>query len=91
MTSEPYRSTPVFDETSLPDALRKEHTTKAEMWGMVRVIEGKARLTYLDEPRREITLDPDTPGLLAPQQPHFVEPLGAMKLRVDFYNEQPAG
>ena len=85
---QPYRSTPVFDERTLPDALRREHSTKAGVWGVVRVLEGTVRLTYLD-PASEIVLDPATPGLLLPQQPHFVEPLGAMKMRVDFYDKPP--
>lgn len=87
---EPYRSTPVFDETTLPAALRARHTTKNGVWGIVRVLEGKVKLTYL-EPPSEIVLDSDTPGPLPPGQPHFVEPLGAMKMRVDFYNEPPGG
>ncbi|MFZ2995016.1 MULTISPECIES: DUF1971 domain-containing protein [Sphingobium] len=88
--AEPYRSTPVFDETSLPAALRARHTTKAGVWGMVRVLEGTVKLTYL-EPTSELLLDPDTPGPLLPEQPHFVEPIGAMKMRVDFYSEPPGG
>ena len=88
--AEPYRSTPVFDETSLPAALRAPHTTKAGVWGMVRVLEGTVKLTYL-EPTSELLLDPDTPGPLLPEQPHFVEPIGAMKMRVDFYSEPPGG
>ncbi len=87
---EPYRSTPVFDETTLPAALRARHTMKAGVWGMVRVLEGKVKLTYL-EPPSELLLDPSTLGLLLPEQPHFVEPIGAMKMRVDFYDEPPGG
>ncbi|MEO6094014.1 MAG: DUF1971 domain-containing protein [Novosphingobium sp.] len=86
--AESYRSTPVFDETTLPAALRARHNTKAGVWGMIRVLEGRVKLTYLD-PRFESFLDPGTPGLLLPEQPHFVEPLGAMKMRVDFYKEPP--
>lgn len=88
MTIRPYRSTPVFDETSLPAALRNRHNTKAGVWGMVRVLEGRVRLTYLD-PQSELVLDPGTPGLLLPQQPHFVEPLGPMRMQVDFYDSPP--
>jgi tellurite resistance-related uncharacterized protein len=88
MATEPYRSTPVFDETSLPAALRGRHNTKAGVWGVVRVIEGRLKLAYLD-PESELVLDPQTPGLLLPEQPHFVEPLGRMKMQVDFYNEAP--
>ncbi len=88
--AEPYSSTPVFDETTLPAALRARHTTKTGVWGMVRVLEGKVKLTYL-EPPSEILLDSNTHGLLIPEQPHFVEPIGKMKMRVDFYTELPGG
>ncbi|AMK23045.1 MULTISPECIES: DUF1971 domain-containing protein [Sphingomonadaceae] len=87
---QPYRSTPVFDETTLPAALRGRHSTKAGVWGIVRVIEGRVRLSYLDPPS-EMLLDPETSGLLLPEQPHFVEPLGPMKMRVDFYDQPPDG
>ncbi|GGC45268.1 DUF1971 domain-containing protein [Chelatococcus reniformis] len=88
--SKPYRSTPVFDETTLPQALRSRHSTKAGVWGMVRVLEGRLRLTYFD-PLRDIVLDPRTPGPLAPEQAHFVEPLGPMRMQVDFYDRPPDG
>lgn len=88
MAAEPYRSTPVFDETSLPAALRGRHSTKAGAWGIVRVLEGWLKLVYLD-PESELVLDPQTPGLLLPGQPHFVELLGPMKMRVEFYNQAP--
>ena len=31
-----YKSTPVFDETTLPAGLRREHRTKAGVWGIIR-------------------------------------------------------
>ena len=37
----PYKRTPVFDETTLPDGLRREHRTKAGVWGIIRVLEGR--------------------------------------------------
>ena len=84
----PYRTTPVFDETSLPAALRAAHSTKAGVWGMVRVLEGRVKLTYL-EPESEPVLDPETPGPLLPQQVHYVEPLGPMQMCVAFYDSPP--
>lgn len=84
----PYRSTPIFDQDSLPNALRREHRTKVGVWGVVRVIEGKLRLTYV-EPPSEVIISPELPGLLLPDQPHFVEPVGEMKMQVDFYVERP--
>ena len=84
----PYRSSPIFDERSLPAALQREHRTKVGVWGVIRVIEGKLKLTYLDPPS-ETVLDPGRPGLVQPQQPHFVTPIGAMKMQVDFYDHPP--
>ena len=78
----------MFDAATLPAALRREHCTKAGVWGLVRVLEGRLRLTYGDGTAERI-LDPDAPGLLLPEQPHFVEPLGAMKMQVEFYDAPP--
>lgn len=88
MTLQPYRSTPVFDETTLPPGLRAEHRVKAGVWGRIRVLEGRLKLTFI-EPPSELILTPGTAGRLLPEQPHFVEPLGPMKMRVDFYDAPP--
>lgn len=85
---EPYRSTPVFDETTLPDALRREHRTKDGVWGVIRVLEGELRL-ILAEGGETTILTPSRPGVLQPQQTHRVEPLGRMRMRIDFYDGAP--
>ncbi len=85
---QPYRSTPVFDETSLPAGLRREHRTKPGVWGVIRVLEGQLKLILLDPPDEKL-LSPETPGLLLPDQPHFVEPVGRMRMQVDFYDAPP--
>jgi len=84
----PYKSTPIFDENTLPLGLRKEHRTKPGVWGVIRVLEGRLRYRVLD-PVSETLLDPEHPGLVLPDQPHFVEPLEAMRMRVDFYDRHP--
>ena len=75
----PYKSTPVFDEITLPAGLRREHRTKAGVWGIIRVLEGRLRYRVLD-PTFETILDPAHPGFVLPDQPHSVEPLGAMRM-----------
>ena len=84
----PYSSSPVFDQDTLPAALRARHDTKAGVWGLIRVLEGELKLTYL-EPASEVILQPGHPGLIEPQQPHFVTPLGPMRMQVEFYHEPP--
>lgn len=84
----PYRSTPVFDEVTIPAALRREHRTKSGVWGVIRVIAG--RLKFSIEPGDdESILTPDHPGLVLPEQTHRVEPLGTVLMQVDFYDRPP--
>jgi tellurite resistance-related uncharacterized protein len=84
----PYRSTPIFDENTLPAALRREHRTKLGVWGVVRVHAGQLKLSYVDPPEVRL-LGPGDGGLLLPDQPHFVEPIGTVRMQVDFYDQLP--
>ena len=88
MPAAPYRSTPVFNQDTLPAALRARHSTKAGVWGVIRVLEGELRLTYLD-PESSVILAPGSPGLVLPEQAHFVTPQGPMQMQVDFYDRPP--
>lgn len=84
----PYRSSPVFDEISLPAALQREHRTKQGVWGVIRVLEGQLKLRFLPSGPEQV-LSPVCPGFVMPDQPHLVEVCGPVSVRVDFYNEQP--
>lgn len=84
----PYRSSPVFDEVTLPAALRSEHTTKPGVWAVIRVLEGSVRYTELD-PLSECILRPGLPGLVQPERRHFVTPLEPMRMCVEFYRTRP--
>jgi tellurite resistance-related uncharacterized protein len=84
----PYERTAVFNEDTLPAGLRREHRTKAGVWGVIRVLDGRVRYRVLD-PVSEVILEPGHPGLVRPEQPHFVEPLGPVHLQIEFYNRLP--
>lgn len=84
----PYRTTPVFDERSLPAGLRRDHRTKAGVWGVIRILEGEVILTVV-EPHAEQRLTPDRHGVIRPEQPHFVTPCGPMRMQVEFYDHAP--
>jgi tellurite resistance-related uncharacterized protein len=84
----PFKSTPVYDQTTLPGGLRREHRTKPGVWGIIRLLEGRVRYHVLD-PVSETILDPDHPGLVLPDQPHFVEPLGPIRMQIEFYDRIP--
>lgn len=86
----PYKTTPVFDEESLPDAIRSEHRTKAGTWGLLRVLDGRVTLVFIDPPR-EVEVTPDRPADIPPQETHFVRIDGPTRLQIEFYREPPLG
>ena len=79
----PYKHTSVFDEHTLPAGLRREHRTKPGVWGVIRVLDGRLRYQVI-EPASEVILEPGHPGLVLPDQPHLVEPLGPMRMQIEF-------
>jgi tellurite resistance-related uncharacterized protein len=89
MSEPPYKVTPVFDASTLPAGLRRVHSTKEGVWGVVRLLEGRLRL-YFPETGRDLVLTPGEPGLLKPCEPHFVEPLSPFRMQVEFYRARPA-
>ena len=80
-----YKRTPTFDQDSLPAGLRREHRTKAGVWALIHVVDGNLRYRILDPPSEEI-LTAGTTGVVTPEQPHEVEPLGLMHMFVEFFS-----
>ncbi|WP_126172279.1 DUF1971 domain-containing protein [Altericroceibacterium xinjiangense] len=87
---ESYSRTPTFTEETVPAALRRDHSTKAGSWGLIRVEEGALRYRVTD-PRRvaaERELNPDSaPGVVEPTILHHVEPLGVVRFHVEFLRQ----
>lgn len=81
---EAYRRTPIFTEATIPAALRHRHSTKAGVWALITVVEGRLRLRRLNT-GAETDLDPSAPGIIAPGEPHEVEPLGSVRFFVEFH------
>ncbi|MFN3388751.1 MAG: DUF1971 domain-containing protein [Allosphingosinicella sp.] len=87
--SAPYKWTPEFDATTLPEGLKRVHSTKEGTWGVIHVSEGSLRLVF-PETGEEAILAPGRPGLVEPAEPHLVEPLGPFRMRIAFHREAPA-
>ena len=76
-------------EIRFPTGLRREHRLKPGVWwGIIRVLEGRLRYEVFD-PASEVILGLGRPGLVLPAQPHRVEPLGPMRMQVEFYDRLP--
>lgn len=80
-----YRRTREFSQATLPDALRHRHTTQRGVWGQIRVLEGSLRYRILEPQTEEHTLTPERPGVVEPEVPHEVEPLGEVRFYVEFF------
>lgn len=80
----PYKRTSVFTEETLPDALRKDHSTKTGVWGKIIVEEGKLRYRVASlNADTELSVQKD--GIVLPEVLHNVEPVGAVRFYVQFY------
>ena len=85
----PGRSSPVFTQDTLPDALQTEHTLAPGHWAVLNVIEGSLRFVNLETNEERVI---SAPGLVTihPGLPHRVALEGPLRCRIDFYREAPA-
>jgi len=79
-----YKRTPEFSETTVPRGLLHDHTTRAGVWATIVVLAGSLRY-HVEALALTTTLTPDTPGIVAPELPHRVEAIGAVRFFVEFY------
>jgi tellurite methyltransferase len=78
------RRTPEFTQHTVPPALLSAHETKGGAWALIRVLEGKLRYC-VEAPLSESIVEPGRPGVIQPQVPHHVEPIGPVRFYLEFY------
>lgn len=82
---EPYRSTPVFTEATVPPGLLRSHRTASGTWALIRVLEGQLLYRVLDPPSERLLNPSVAPGLAEPGVPHEVALLGPVRFQVVFH------
>ena len=80
----PYLRTREFCEATVPARLRRRHTTKSGVWGRICVVQGSLRYRILEPEAEEHVLTPGHPGVVEPEIPHEVEPIGEVRFFVEF-------
>ena len=80
-----YACTATFSARSIPDSLRKSHRTKAGIWAKIVILEGKPRYRILEPAVREFELSPANPGIVEPDVPHEVAPIGKVRFFIEFH------
>lgn len=87
MRAEPYKVTAIWDQDTLPAAIRNEHSTKAGTWGLLRVLDGEVDLVFSAGHTVRVTVG--QPGVIPPQDVHHVEFTGPFRMQVEFYKAHP--
>jgi tellurite methyltransferase len=81
-----YKQTPDFTETTTPKGLLKDHSTKAGVWGRIKVKQGL--LDYRLITGQTFELDSSTEGIVVPTLMHHVSPRGTALFCVEFYRKE---
>lgn len=84
----PYRRTPVFAEDTVPAGLKSSHTTAPGIWARIVVVSGELRYR-VETLGIDAVLSPGHDGIVVPEAPHEVEPVGAVRFYVEFYRALP--
>lgn len=78
------RTTPEFDETTVPKGLLRAHEVADEAWGRLRVRSGSLGFTFEDDQIRQ-TVSAGDEMHIPPQRPHHVSVDGAVTFVIEFY------
>lgn len=81
-----YKTTPEFNQDTLPDGVKNNHKTAAGTWGRIVVHEGSLRYVIESSEREQHILTPGTIGIVEPQCLHHVEIIGSVRFSVEFYH-----
>ena len=81
----PYKRTPEFTAATIPDGLKKQHSTKPGVWALIHVLDG--RLRYVVEPplARHELIEAGGRGVIVAELLHHVEADGDVRFFVEFH------
>ncbi|SMO73312.1 DUF1971 domain-containing protein [Ruegeria faecimaris] len=75
-----------FTHETLPEKLRKDHSTKAGVWGQLAVQHGQLLLSRDD--KGDLVLGVGATAVFAPQETHSVNPIGEVEFEVRFHRQE---
>lgn len=82
------RTTPMFDNESVPAGLLRDHRIASGVWGRLVVEDGSLRLVFAAVDGLagdEQLVDADHPGIIPPDRPHQVVFDGPVSFAVEFH------
>jgi len=79
-----YKRTATFTESTLPQGLLGEHSTRAGVWGRICVLNGEVLYRILGPQPEEHLLTKDRAGVVEPTIKHQLELRGPVTVYVEF-------
>jgi tellurite resistance-related uncharacterized protein len=78
------RTTPEFDERSVPSGLLAAHRIAAGVWGRLRVIAGSLDVVFEDDPTPRRVAAGES-QVIPPREPHHVALVGEVRFVIEFH------
>jgi tellurite methyltransferase len=85
------RTTPTWDEQTMPPALRRAHRVASGTWGRLHVESGALRFVAGTDPVTDAIVDADTIQGIPPDVEHHIEPQGRARFALDFLGRPDEG
>ncbi len=79
------RTSPTWDEESIPPALLVTHRVARGTWGLIDVERGSLRFVLEGDPPRQVLVDPRLAQPIPPEVGHHVELLGPVRFSIKFF------
>jgi|GEM_PF-179003 len=79
------RSSPEWDENTMPRGLLRAHRVASGTWGRIVVHEGQLRFVASTEPVLKVVLGPGSTQAIPPNVEHEGRPLGPVRFAIEFF------
>jgi tellurite methyltransferase len=79
------RSSPIWNEQTIPVALLSSHRVGSRTWGEIHVYEGRMRFVMASEPILDVVVEANSTQAIPPDVEHRVEPLGPVRFSIAFF------
>lgn len=83
----PYKSTPVFDERTIPEPLLRSHQLRPGTWVKLTVLAGSLRYHQHTWPPSSAEIHSSV--IVPPEAPHHLEIVSPVKCQLHFYDHKP--
>jgi tellurite resistance-related uncharacterized protein len=80
------RSSPEWNEHTIPSGLLRDHRIAAGTWGQVAVRQGHVRFTCRTFSEMDVVIGPNSTQAIPPEIEHAVHPLGPVCFAVHFFS-----